>query len=618
MAHEEIKFSLTYKFIIFVTALIVVVLSAVTYVVVTHEQEIITQKMRNSGLLLARTLANVSKGPLMQNDYTGLKGYMEDIKNDSEVAYSYIFEELNKTCVVHVNKVDSQNYEGAPFSEFTDEVSLSALNAAGEFIQTWREKKTGIRFIDISCPIIEGQTNYGKVRIGYSLKKLEEELYSTARKVIIIAVIAIILGFLVSIILARIILRPVSELVDGVDKISFGDFGHQIQVTTSDELGLLAETFNRMSYNISVLYNVSNKMNYVSDRDELLKIIMNNAIDALKAQKGSIMLLNDDRELELSLVSGHSHEMKSYIRLKMGDGVAGTVAETGQPFIINRGENDELFKKYAEFIKRSQIESLLCVPLKIEDRVIGVINIVNKKDNLKFNANDTKLMMVLGSQAAVTINKAKVYEESITDGMTKLYIHRYFQARLDAELSRAARYGTKLSLLLFDVDHFKRFNDTYGHQQGDIVLIEAAKIVKDSVRDNIDIPCRYGGEEFTIIMPETDAVGARVLAERLRKRIESYEFPGQEKPLHVTISIGVSIFPDDAADKLMLIKKSDDALYRAKEAGRNNTQIYSEMPAEEEKNVEKKEEKAQITEGKEEPSANLESETNSEKNPTGH
>lgn len=589
MAHEEIKFSLTYKFIIFVTALIIVVLSAVTFVVITHEQQIITQKMRNSGILLARTLANVSKGPLMQNDYAGLKGYIEDLKKDSEVAYCYIFEDLNKTCVVHVNKVDSANREGTPFSEFTDEVSLAVLAAKDEFVQNWREKKSGIKYIDISCPIAEGQTLFGKVRIGYSLKKLEEELYSTAQKVIFIAVIAIVLGFLVSIILARIILRPVSELVDGVDKISFGDFGHQIKVTTTDELGLLAETFNRMSYNISVLYTVSNKMNYVSDRDELLRIIMNNAIDALKAQKGSIMLLNDAGELELSLVSGHSHEMKRLITLKMGEGVAGTVAETGQPFIINRGENDELFKKYEDFINRSQIDSLLCVPLKIEDRVIGVINIVNKKDNLKFNANDTKLMMVLGAQAAVTINKARVYEESITDGMTKLFIHRYFQARLDSELSRASRYGTKLSLLLFDVDHFKKFNDTYGHQQGDIVLIETAKVVKDSVRANIDIPCRYGGEEFTIIMPETDAAGARVLAERLRKRVEAYEYPGQEKALHVTISIGISIFPDDATDKLMLIKKADDALYRAKEAGRNNTQVYSECaaPAETEKKSEK-------------------------------
>ena len=143
---------------------------------------------------------------------------------------------------------------------------------------------------------------------------------------------------------------------------------------------------------------------------------------------------------------------------------------------------------------------------------------------------------------------------------------------------------------MFDVDHFKKFNDTYGHQQGDIVLIETAKLVKDSVRLKIDIPCRYGGEEFTIIMPETDAAGAKVLAERLRKRIEAYEYPGQEKALHVTISIGISIFPDDATEKLMLIKKADDALYRAKEAGRNNTQVYSECgaPSETEKKSEQK------------------------------
>ncbi|HNY13607.1 MAG TPA: diguanylate cyclase, partial [Candidatus Wallbacteria bacterium] len=137
-------------------------------------------------------------------------------------------------------------------------------------------------------------------------------------------------------------------------------------------------------------------------------------------------------------------------------------------------------------------------------------------------------------------------------------------------------------------DHFKKFNDTYGHQQGDIVLIESAKIVKDSVRLNIDVPCRYGGEEFTIIMPETDAAGALIVAERLRKRVEAYEYPGQATPLHVTISLGISIFPDDATEKMDLIKKSDDALYRAKEAGRNNTQVYSEIPPGEAGGSEKK------------------------------
>jgi len=576
--HDEIKFSLTYKFIIFVTALIIVTLISVAYVVITHEQDMITNKMQNSGLLLVKTFANVSKGPLFQSNYTELKGYMEDIKKDREVAYAYIFEDQTKTCVVHVNNTGTDNFEGMSISKFTDEVSLKVLGSKEETTQIWKDKTSSVKYLDISYPISEGNSYYGKIRIGYSLKKLEEELYSTAKQVIWISLIAIILGFLVSVILARIILKPVAELVSGVDKISFGDFGHQIKVKTSDELGLLAETFNRMSYNISVLYNISNKMNYVSDKDELLNIILDNAIDALKAEKGSIMLLNEDKELELSLVRGHAYEKKSLVKLKLGDGVAGTVAETGQAFIINRGEEDDLFKKYSDFIERSHIQSLLCVPLKVEDRVIGVINIVNKRENQKFNMNDTKLMQVLGTQAASTISKAKVYEESITDGMTKLFIHRYFQVRLDDELNRSKRYGTKIALILFDVDHFKKFNDTYGHQQGDIVLIESAKIVKDSVRLNIDVPCRYGGEEFTIVMPETDAPGAFVVAERLRKRIEAYEYPGQAVPLHVTISLGISIFPDDATEKMDLIKKADDALYRAKEAGRNNTQIYSDIP----------------------------------------
>jgi len=182
----------------------------------------------------------------------------------------------------------------------------------------------------------------------------------------------------------------------------------------------------------------------------------------------------------------------------------------------------------------------------------------------------------LAQQAAMAVEHARLYELAITDGLTRLFIHRYFQARLEEEILRAKRYHTTVSLILFDIDHFKKFNDTYGHQQGDIVLIEVAKVIKQTVRDTIDIPARYGGEEFTIILPETDGPGALLVAERLRKNVETHDFPGQEKPLHVTISLGIACYPDNASSKSVLIKKADLALYACKEKGRNCSLIFSD------------------------------------------
>jgi diguanylate cyclase (GGDEF)-like protein len=145
------------------------------------------------------------------------------------------------------------------------------------------------------------------------------------------------------------------------------------------------------------------------------------------------------------------------------------------------------------------------------------------------------------------------------------------------KILRSERYGYQFALIMFDIDHFKKFNDTYGHQQGDIVLIEVAKAVRDSSRTNIDIPARYGGEEFAIILPEQSAQGAKIYAERLRKLIEQKEFPGQATPLHVSISIGVGTYPMDASAKQELIKRTDEALYFAKEHGRNQVWTVQEM-----------------------------------------
>jgi len=167
-----------------------------------------------------------------------------------------------------------------------------------------------------------------------------------------------------------------------------------------------------------------------------------------------------------------------------------------------------------------------------------------------------------------------LYERQVqlatTDGMTGLYNHRYFQEALGREISRSRRYGAPVSLIYMDIDHFKKFNDTYGHQIGDEVLKLVAATIKRNLRDS-DVPCRYGGEELVAILPDTDQDGAFIAAEKIRKAIESLKFPINETIVRITISAGVSTYPLNADKKESLIEAADEALYFAKEGGRNQT-----------------------------------------------
>jgi diguanylate cyclase (GGDEF)-like protein len=153
--------------------------------------------------------------------------------------------------------------------------------------------------------------------------------------------------------------------------------------------------------------------------------------------------------------------------------------------------------------------------------------------------------------------------------MTKLFSHHFFQKTLEEEMARAHRYGTTFSLIMFDIDHFKKFNDTYGHLQGDIIIKEIARMLRHSVR-SIDLTARYGGEEFAVILPEVDIRGASVVAERVRSTIESYQFPGEEGSVRVTVSVGVAEFkPERMREASQIIGEADKALYQSKEMGRN-------------------------------------------------
>ena len=164
---------------------------------------------------------------------------------------------------------------------------------------------------------------------------------------------------------------------------------------------------------------------------------------------------------------------------------------------------------------------------------------------------------------------------AITDSLTGLYTRRYFFERLNEELNRSKKYGLRFSFLMIDIDDFKKCNDTHGHLVGDVILKDVSRIIKEGVRE-IDLVARYGGEEFSIILPETDKNGAMLAAERVRKKIDENVFKAYDEILKVTVSIGVSVYPEDGSDAGEIVERADKALYAAKNSGKNIVCEYKE------------------------------------------
>ncbi len=224
-------------------------------------------------------------------------------------------------------------------------------------------------------------------------------------------------------------------------------------------------------------------------------------------------------------------------------------------------------------IKKGPIGSLFVRPLFSEEEMLGMLVCASEKTGA-LNSYQIELLELLGNQASMALMNAKFHAEieriAVTDGLTGLFNHRHFQEMLESEFHRMHRFSTPLSLLLIDIDFFKRINDTFGHPGGDKVLRGVAHIIRETVR-NIDIPVRYGGEEFAAIIPGADRDGALTMAERLRTTIGEKGFLLDGREIEVTVSIGVATCPHDAVNREQLIERADKALYYAKKNGRNRS-----------------------------------------------
>ncbi len=386
----------------------------------------------------------------------------------------------------------------------------------------------------------------------------------------------ILLGFFMlaiacAILVSRTLQQQIAEFLIAARRLAGGDFSAQVPTVGRDEFAELGEEFNKMSRELERrLAELSQERGRVQDsmrrlgeavaanldRDALLELVVQTAVDGVGADAGRACVRSNGGE-------------KLQERSRVGDmnGIEAAVASAEAEAMASGSARETTIGA----------ATAIAQPLRRadgRDDVVGVVSV--GRSGRPFTPSDRELFNYLAGQAARSMENVDLHEtaarESVTDDLTGLNNRRAFDDVLASEIERARRFGGDLGLVLIDLDNFKVVNDTYGHPQGDVVLREVARVLRESSRE-IDHPARYGGEELAVVLPGTDLEGAFNRAERIRAEIGRLEIPRLDGAGTVTIttSCGVAAVHADGADGRALVQAADNALYQAKHSGKNTS-----------------------------------------------
>lgn len=429
-----------------------------------------------------------------------------------------------------------------------------------------------------------------------SINKIATWTFRVLTSLIIISLAGMIF---VGVMVRRKVTKPLLELTDAVRIIGDGNLSHRVKIVTGDEIESLGNGFNNMTKSLAekiyeieeyseklkkvniqrdqnilelyALYNISKTLSTAIEMEKLLNQVVERVSHVLKLHRIIVMLVNEERT-EMYIVAGIEMSDKAKdAKFKMGEGLYGWIAKTGNAEIINNLPTHPRFKP-TEGID-DDVSSLICAPFKGRGEVFGLINAYRLGGEV-FSDSSYELLISTSIQVGMALENARLFEKTnilaITDGMTSLYNYRYFLERLNKEFTRAKRYKNDFSLIMADIDYFKKYNDAHGHPKGDALLRDFSDILKRVFRDS-DVVARYGGEEFVVILMETDKDIAVDIAEKLRKAVELKDFEGgySQPGGRITVSLGVASYTDELKSADDIVKNADNALYRAKEEGRN-------------------------------------------------
>ncbi len=325
---------------------------------------------------------------------------------------------------------------------------------------------------------------------------------------------------------------------------------------------------------VTVFHELGKALTSSLELEQVLRTIMEKIDEFLRPDTWSMLLVDEAKqELYFELAIGGGAQALKEVRIKMGQGIAGWVAQHGQAVIVPDVSKDTRFFSQVDEKTKTETRSIVAVPVRFRDHCLGVIELVNCVGPEGFDDRSLALLEALSDFAAIAIENARhvkrIHELTITDDCTNLYNARHLHFILETEIYRSQRYGYEFSLIFIDLDYFKKVNDSHGHLMGSKLLAEIGQMLKNNCR-LIDFAFRYGGDEFVILLPQTSKESACTVARRLHRMIrETTWLTGEGLSVQITPSVGVASFPTDSRTKVQLLQLADEAMYQVKNTNRD-------------------------------------------------